>query len=119
MIELLEDEEIQMSPAQMTEILNLVNKEEILEMEEKAEKNLSQIKTGPWVAEQDTVKQARQQRQTFSPDRDVDVRPLGAAAMETIFALGQREVTPKAAEQELHKKEQSIRARAGSKSGRT
>ena len=45
MIELLEDEEIHMSPKQMTEILNLVTKEEIIEMEEKVEKALGQTKT--------------------------------------------------------------------------
>ncbi len=44
MIELLSDEKIQMSPKQMTEILNLVNKEEILEMEEKVEKALGHAK---------------------------------------------------------------------------
>lgn len=44
-IELLSDENIQMSPKQMTEILNLVNKEEILEMEEKVEKALGHAKT--------------------------------------------------------------------------
>lgn len=38
------DEKIQMSPKQMTEILNLVNKEEILEMEEKVEKALGHAK---------------------------------------------------------------------------
>lgn len=44
MIELLSDEKIQMSSKQMTEILNLVNKEEILEMEGKVEKALNQAK---------------------------------------------------------------------------
>lgn len=44
MIELLSDEKIQMSSKQMTEILNLVNKEEILEMEGKVEKALGQAK---------------------------------------------------------------------------
>lgn len=43
-IELLSDEKIQMSSKQMTEILNLVNKEEILEMEGKVEKALGQAK---------------------------------------------------------------------------
>ena len=43
-IELLSDEKIQMNPKQMTEILNLVNKEEILEMEEKVEKALGHAK---------------------------------------------------------------------------
>ena len=45
MIELLGEEEIHMSPKQMTEMLNLVNKEEIIEMEEKVEKALGQAKT--------------------------------------------------------------------------
>lgn len=45
MVELLEDEEIHITPKQMTEILNLVTKEEILEMEEKVEKALGQTKT--------------------------------------------------------------------------
>lgn len=46
MIELLgEEQKIVMTPKQMTEILNLVNKEEIIEMEEKVEKALGQVKT--------------------------------------------------------------------------
>lgn len=43
-IELLSDEKVQMNSKQMSEILNLVNKEEILEMEEKVEKALGQAK---------------------------------------------------------------------------
>lgn len=45
MIELLGEEQIKITPKQMTELLNLVTKEEILEMEEKVEKALSQTKT--------------------------------------------------------------------------
>lgn len=44
MIELLGHENIQMTPKQVTEILNLVTKEEILEMEQKVTKALGQAK---------------------------------------------------------------------------
>merc|ERR1712071_703544 len=43
-IDLLSEEKFQMTPNQMSEVLNLVNKEEIIEMDEKLEKALNQSK---------------------------------------------------------------------------
>ena len=44
MVDLLSEEKFQMTPKQMSEVLNLVNKEEIIEMDEKLEKALNQSK---------------------------------------------------------------------------
>merc|ERR1712071_413527 len=43
-VDLLSEEKFQMTPKQMSEVLNLVNKEEIIEMDEKLEKALNQSK---------------------------------------------------------------------------
>lgn len=107
----MEEYEIHMSPKQMTEVLQVVNKEEILEMEEKAEKSLGQ---------------GLENIASANSEVSDDIQRIGSEAMDTLLSFKtttkQQRSTIKQQQQENSEleviKEEPVRARAGSQSGR-
>lgn len=147
MIELLEEEGINLTAKQMTEILGVVSKEEFLEMEKKLEKTLGQVVNNrkpdadfftshslllatqeknniclEQIMIKNNVKDSAHQEKLES-ERKLQKRPLDIAEVEKIFSLVTQLKTLYAQEVEQQSKENvkpvffRTRARAGNSSG--
>lgn len=131
-MELLEEEEILMSPKQVSSLLNLVNKEETLEMEDKVVKTLAQqvsnrpkqakasYITAPLAGGQEVyAEQFPVTQRNGNTLPDMSVQPLDAATVEDLLASSKKAEEQHHRSTELEEERQPpVRARLGSKSGR-
>jgi len=89
-IDLLSEEKFQMTPNQMSEVLNLVNKEELLEMDEKLEKALGQTKSNkPSPSPSPSPSSAAPSNPIVRPegDQEVNVEKFPITDVEKAFGL--------------------------------
>lgn len=88
-IDLLSEEKFQMTPNQMSEVLNLVNKEELLEMDEKLEKALGQTKSNK-PSPSPSPSSAAPSNPIVRPegDQEVNIEKFPITDVEKAFGLG-------------------------------